>query len=150
MQKCFTGPEHFRELEKQLLKAKGKKGNNRRGGRSQRGEGGARYRQIIDAVLEYWTLVEPRGRNTHLQNKLFTGHGLFSDYLYRIGAETTVECKECGVELDSLALKECPRFGKKRRALKDAIGRYFSTVNVIGAFVGTESHRRTVKTARRW
>lgn len=68
-------------------------------------------------------------------------HGYFGQYLHRIGAEATTECKECG-DSSQHTLEECPQHQEARRT--NAIDKDLSPAAIVGALLGSELQRKAV------
>ncbi|XP_070519750.1 uncharacterized protein [Cardiocondyla obscurior] len=96
-------------------------------------------KRVLDAVrpcFKDWVSgVIQQGGLPFRAAQVITGHGVFGDYLCRIGRESSPRCWECGAGRDSAdhTLAECPAFASERRALISALGPDLSLPAVISA-----------------
>ena len=78
-----------------------------------------------DAVLPNWeTWRSHRGLPlTYRMTQVFTGHGVFGEYLMKIGRETTDICQHCGEGRDTAqhTLEFCPAWEMSRYTLRHVI-----------------------------
>lgn len=88
------------------------------------GLSGARVRLAIKPVFMDWIARDKKmGLGFHL-TQLITGHGCFSDYLFRIGREGQIMCYHCGLGTDSAqhTLEECWSWTVERAELRLVVG----------------------------
>lgn len=76
-----------------------------------------------------------------------TGHGCFSDYLYRIGREEFDLCFHCGADSDSAqhTLEVCGSWAIERAELCRIVGLNLSLPALIKAMLGREDCWKAVK-----
>jgi hypothetical protein len=78
--------------------------------------------------------------------KYLPGEDEFSDYLHRIGMETTTKCHHCDEKVDSAqyTLEHCPAWAVSRHALTAEIEVNLLASTVLRALLTNESDRRVV------
>lgn len=83
---------------------------------------GKRTCEAIIPILDTW-LDRSWGMMTYRITQLFTGHGCFNTFLYRIGKADTSICEYCQEE-DSTEhhIAACPRWNTERETLVEKIG----------------------------
>jgi len=86
--------------------------------------------------LDVW-LDRRHGALTYRMTQLFTGHGCFSTFLYRIGKSHTKECFHCEGHIDSAGhtLMECDFWRTERLALREKISGDISLVNIVASIM---------------
>lgn len=84
---------------------------------------GKRTCDAISPVVTRW-LDREHGELTYRLTQIFTGHGCFNKFLYRIGKVESPICSQCDTEEDSSehTLQTCPAWDLERDELKQTIG----------------------------
>ncbi|XP_043262927.1 uncharacterized protein LOC122403465 [Colletes gigas] len=72
--------------------------------------------------------------------QVFTGHGCFGEYLWRIGKEATTRCHHCEVLQDSAqhTLVACPAWAGERRVLTRVVGDNLTLEVLIGRMLDSQ------------
>jgi hypothetical protein len=89
-------------------------------------EARTRPHRAVCAVLPNWE--KWRDKNgiplTFRMSQILTGHGVFGEFLKRIGKEITSECHHCGTREDTTqhTLVACPAWEVPRRVLRTEVG----------------------------
>ncbi|XP_029662782.1 uncharacterized protein LOC115235261 [Formica exsecta] len=90
--------------------------------------------------MEAWMSREAGGMTFHV-TQMFTGHGCFSKYLYRIGRRDDSSCNFCGEEDDVYhTIRDCPNWDTDRIRLKWKfnLNRDFTLGDIVEAIVGSK------------
>jgi hypothetical protein len=100
---------------------------------------GVRPLRVVRSVLPNWE--EWRDQDgaplTFRMTQMFTGHGVFGEYLLWIQREVTSICHHCGEEEDTAqrTLEFCPVWAEARRVLQLDIGESLAPAAVIEAML---------------
>mgnify|MGYP004579209895 CR=1 FL=1 len=106
---------------------------------------GAMNKRVVGAILPNWEQWAETGPAllTYRITQVLTGHGCFSEYLKRIGAEETADCHHCSAGPDSAqhTLEHCE---EQRRTFVTAIAPDLSPPAIISALLAGEGKRKAV------
>lgn len=82
---------------------------------------GKRVREAILPIFDRW-LDHRRAGVNYYTTQLFTGHGSFGQYMYRIRKREYPACPDCGLVEDTVehVLEDCPQWADERRSLRAA------------------------------
>jgi hypothetical protein len=80
--------------------------------------------------------------------QMLTGHGVFGEYLLKIGREVTSICHYCGEEEDTAqhTLEFCPAWAEARRVLQLDIGERLAPEAVVEAMLRGSQEFNAVRT----
>lgn len=92
--------------------------------------------------LEAWLSRDPGSSMSYYMTQVFTGHGCFSKYLYRIGKRVDTSCDFCEEDDAIHTIKDCPMWDTQRISLKEKLGlaRDFTLGDIVEAIVGSRDH----------
>lgn len=118
----------------------------------QEGSPGKRVREAILPILDRW-LNHQEARVNYFTTQLFTGHGSFGQYLFRIGRRNSSACPSCGAAQDTVehVMEDCPRWEGERRELKIEFGEDVPLrwANVMPAALDHEAKWKAIATFAR-
>lgn len=108
---------------------------------------GIRVRAAIVPSFDAW-IGHPRkwGMGYHL-TQILTGHGCFTDYLFKIGREVTDVCLHCGMANDTAqhTLETCNAWVIERFDLRDVVGHNLTLPNLIAVMLQSEDKWKAVR-----
>lgn len=112
---------------------------------------GRRVAQALLPCLDAW-LFRSFGSMTHHMVQVLTGHGVFADYLCRIGRLARSECWLCGASVDDAdhTLRACPAFELYRVYLTAAIGEDLSLPSIMTAILSSDRRWKAFSDFCRW
>jgi hypothetical protein len=108
-----------------------------------------RPHRAVCAVLPNWE--EWRNKNgtplTFTMTQILTGHGVFGEFLQRIGKGTTSICHHCGTREDTAqhTLTACPAWEEPRRVLRMEVGEDLAPETLIRAVLGGRQGHSAVR-----
>lgn len=108
---------------------------------------GLRIRNAIAPVFREWINHSGKwGCNFHL-TQILTGHGCFSDYLYRIHREDTDRCFHCYLMVDNAqhTLSECNAWQNERLELCRIIGPDLTLTSIFRCMLSSEDKWKAIK-----
>lgn len=111
-------------------------------------------RRVANAILpcmEAW-IHRPHGSITHHATQILTGHGVFAEYLHRIGRADNPECWLCEAPIDDAdhTLLACPAFEVYRVYLASVLGEELSLSGVVAAAARDENVWKAFMNFCRW
>lgn len=111
-------------------------------------------RRVANAILpcmEAW-ILRPFGSITHWAAQILTGHGIFADYLHRIGRAENPSCWLCDAPVDDAdhTLRVCPAFEVYRIYLTSVLGQDLSLPGIVAAVVNDETKWKAFINFCRW
>lgn len=112
---------------------------------------GRRVVQALLPCLDAW-LSRSFGLTTHYMTQVLTGHGVFADYLCRIGRLACPECWLCGAPVDDAdhTLQDCSAFELYRVYLTAAIGEDLSLPGIMTAILASDRKWKAFSDFCRW
>ncbi|XP_020294668.1 uncharacterized protein LOC109860175 [Pseudomyrmex gracilis] len=89
-------------------------------------------REAVGPVLPDWVDC-CHGYLTFVTTQILTGHGVFGNFLHRIGKADSPACEHCDSDFDSAAhtLEECPAWEEERATLIFVVGQDLSLPSVV-------------------
>lgn len=82
-------------------------------------DGGRRIRTAIAPMMDEW-IGREEGEMNYEITQMITGHGVFKQYLWRMGRNNNPECKYCGASYqDNIhIISKCPKWSNERMTLR--------------------------------
>ncbi|KAL0098858.1 hypothetical protein PUN28_000002 [Cardiocondyla obscurior] len=100
---------------------------------------------LRDLLPEWQAELEEHGTLDYRTAQIITGHGVFGDFLHRIGKEGSAKCWECGASKDGAdhTLYECSAFTTQRDLLIQLIGPHVNLHSIMSAILTDPSVKST-------
>ena len=103
-----------------------------------------RWTARLIPLIAPW-LQRRHGEVNYFLTQMLTGHGLFSDYLHRVGRAVSPMCRHCGAEVDGPehTFFACPRWNEERREAEDDTG-ILTPDNVVSVMLESDARWATI------